>query len=603
QSTPSRMYCYGQQHSGGLADYGVLASYRQQQFTPPRPPPSSMPHHSIRSVEQSRRQDSYSDESRSKSRSRSRFRSPSRSDGRSRYRSRSSRRSRRNPAYRGRSAQRESAARHRRRSSSSPSSSTQSGCSARQSLATSRDRSRRERSSSRYRRRQRSRHQSYSRQRRQRKRSPHRRRAKSRASRSRSRSRGGSSRRIQDGYSSRTESVVTRSHYRSRRRYYQPPLQQHQSRHDSPASSSRRSRSRSRSFVQQDRDGHLVVQPGASMRSGQYTLVRLLGEGTFGRVLEAADRRAGNERVAIKVVRNVPKYRDAAMLEVKVLQTLERRDPHGRFHCVQLRQHFNYHGHVCLVFDMLGESVFDFQKRNDYAPYPFEQVRSMAYQLSYAVKFLHDCGLTHTDLKPENILFCNSNDCVRDVCPKTGRVRTVLRDPTIRLIDFGSATFDHEHHTKIVSTRHYRAPEVVLELGWSHPCDVWSIACIVFELYTGECLFMTHDNLEHLAMMERCFGRLPTRMIEASPKTKYFHRGRLAWKWGGAETAVQPLRRYTQLPDSREHRLLFDLLEDLFEYEPRRRAPLGEAIHHPFFEALPQHLRSHRYHSSSPYKR
>uniref|UniRef100_A0A1I8HGU3 Protein kinase domain-containing protein n=1 Tax=Macrostomum lignano TaxID=282301 RepID=A0A1I8HGU3_9PLAT len=500
-----------------------------------------------------------------KSRSRSRFRSPSRSDGRSRYRSRSSRRSRRNPAYRGRSAQRESAARHRRRSSSSPSSSTQSGCSARQSLATSRDRSRRERSSSRYRRRQRSRHQSYSRQRRQRKRSPHRRRAKSRASRSRSRSRGGSSRRIQDGYSSRTESVATRSHYRSRRRYYQPPLQQHQSRHDSPASSSRRSRSRSRSFVQQDRDGHLVVQPGASMRSGQYTLVRLLGEGTFGRVLEAADRRAGNERVAIKVVRNVPKYRDAAMLEVKVLQTLERRDPHGRFHCVQLRQHFNYHGHVCLVFDMLGESVFDFQKRNDYAPYPFEQVRSMAYQLSYA--------------------------------------RTVLRDPTIRLIDFGSATFDHEHHTKIVSTRHYRAPEVVLELGWSHPCDVWSIACIVFELYTGECLFMTHDNLEHLAMMERCFGRLPTRMIEASPKTKYFHRGRLAWKWGGAETAVQPLRRYTQLPDSREHRLLFDLLEDLFEYEPRRRAPLGEAIHHPFFEALPQHLRSHRYHSSSPYKR
>lgn len=45
----------------------------------------------------------------------------------------------------------------------------------------------------------------------------------------------------------------------------------------------------------------------------------------------------------------------------------------------------------------------------------------------------------------------------------------------VRLIDFGSATFDHEHHSTIVSTRHYRAPEVILELGWSQPCDVWSI--------------------------------------------------------------------------------------------------------------------------------
>ena len=43
-----------------------------------------------------------------------------------------------------------------------------------------------------------------------------------------------------------------------------------------------------------------------------------------------------------------------------------------------------------------------------------------------------------------------------------------------------------QHHTKIVQTRHYRAPEVILELGWSQSCDVWSIGCILFELYTGK---------------------------------------------------------------------------------------------------------------------
>lgn len=67
-----------------------------------------------------------------------------------------------------------------------------------------------------------------------------------------------------------------------------------------------------------------------------------------------------------------------------------------------------------------------------------------------------------------------------------------------------------------MSTRHYRAPEVILELGWSHPCDVWSIGCILFELYQGMTLFQTHDNLEHLAMMERILGSMPHRMTRRS---------------------------------------------------------------------------------------
>ena len=50
------------------------------------------------------------------------------------------------------------------------------------------------------------------------------------------------------------------------------------------------------------------------------------------------------------------------------------------------------------------------------------------------------------------------------------------------------------------------------ELGWSQPCDVWSIGCIMFELYTGQTLFQTHDNREHLAMMERILENIPYRM-------------------------------------------------------------------------------------------
>lgn len=88
-----------------------------------------------------------------------------------------------------------------------------------------------------------------------------------------------------------------------------------------------------------------------------------------------------------------------------------------------------------------------------------------------------------------------------------------VKNTSIRVADFGSATFDHEHHTTIVATRHYRPPEVILELGWAQPCDVWSIGCILFEYYRGFTLFQTHENREHLVMMEKILGPIPSHMI------------------------------------------------------------------------------------------
>jgi dual-specificity kinase len=99
---------------------------------------------------------------------------------------------------------------------------------------------------------------------------------------------------------------------------------------------------------------------------------------------------------------------------------------------------------------------------------------------------------------------------------RQARQRRVLLDTEIRLIDFGSATFDDEYHSSVVSTRHYRAPEIILNLGWSYPCDIWSIGCILVEFFTGDALFQTHDNLEHLAMMESvCGSKIDTKIARA----------------------------------------------------------------------------------------
>jgi dual-specificity kinase len=54
----------------------------------------------------------------------------------------------------------------------------------------------------------------------------------------------------------------------------------------------------------------------------------------------------------------------------------------------------------------------------------------------------------------------------------------MLKNTRIILIDFGSTIMQDDYHSAVVSTRHYRAPEILLNLGWSYPCDV-VILCII----------------------------------------------------------------------------------------------------------------------------
>lgn len=71
--------------------------------------------------------------------------------------------------------------------------------------------------------------------------------------------------------------------------------------------------------------------------------------------------------------------------------------------------------------------------------------------------------------------------------------------PRSGLMDYGSATFEdeeHEDHEELTTKGHCRAPEVSLNPGWSNASDTWSIGCILVELFTGDILFASHDNLD-----------------------------------------------------------------------------------------------------------
>jgi len=213
------------------------------------------------------------------------------------------------------------------------------------------------------------------------------------------------------------------------------------------------------------------------------------------------------------------------------------------------------------------------------------------------------------------------------VPPKPKRL---LHSTDIRLIDFGSATFEQEYHSTVVSTRHYRAPEIILGLslccfmgyliylspssglGWSYPCDAYSLGCILVEFFTGIALFQTHDNLEHLAMMEMVMGKMPDRFARAGARAKpeFFKEGaKLDWPKPKASrqskkdvrstrplsvstlSDIGPTKRMSSKcsfqdvipPGDIINRQFLNLVQKLLTFDPAQRVTVREALNHPYF--------------------
>lgn len=340
-----------------------------------------------------------------------------------------------------------------------------------------------------------------------------------------------------------------------------------------------------------DKDGHYVYELGENLGS-RYKVLNKIGEGTFGRVLDCWDR-THKDYVAIKLVRSVDKYRQAAQVELEVLNTLEKNDPDGTRHCVTLREWFDYRGHICMVFEKLGPSLYDVLRKNNYHPFPLRLVQCFTRQLLECVSFMHDLSLVHTDLKPENILL-ESSEAALETVPLSAWPSDFSR---IKVIDFGSAIFENQYHSTVVSTRHYRAPEVILELGWSYPCDMWSLGCIIVELVTGDALFVTRENLEHLAMMQQVLGPIPEELVSnvGARTTTYFHNQKLHWP--AEDSSRKSIKAVNQLSDLRtllrelgdiptdaHLDVLEDLVSRLLTYNPSKRMTAKDALAHQFFK-------------------
>ena len=152
------------------------------------------------------------------------------------------------------------------------------------------------------------------------------------------------------------------------------------------------------------------------MIDDRYRIIRDVGLGTFGRVVQCETLRPNhrqsssygydqqnnlNTTAAIKVVRNIQRYHESAIIEADICERINMEQSRQKKDlCATLLDRFSLSsGHYCLAFECLGKSLYDFLKMHKYRPFPMFCVRDFAQQLLETLEFLHGFGLIHTDLK------------------------------------------------------------------------------------------------------------------------------------------------------------------------------------------------------------
>lgn len=168
-------------------------------------------------------------------------------------------------------------------------------------------------------------------------------------------------------------------------------------------------------------------------------------------------------------------------------------------------------------------------------------------------------------------------------------------DLKCKLVDFGNACWTYKQFTNDIQTRQYRCPEVILGSKYSTSADLWSFACICFELATGDVLFDPHsgDNFDrdedHLALMMELLGMMPRKIALGGQYSREFfnrygdlrHIRRLRF-WPMNKVLVEKYEF-----SEKDANDMADFLVPILDFVPEKRPTAAQCLLHPWISAGP----------------
>lgn len=298
----------------------------------------------------------------------------------------------------------------------------------------------------------------------------------------------------------------------------------------------------------------------------EYTVIKLIGRGEYGYVYQAQDR-ITREMVAIKIFRNDSShlYKHSAGIENYFLKLLKNNP-----YVVKIIKPLDYQDHRMIVFEYLSHNLYNAIKITD--GLPMKIVCNIGYQLVNFLNTMIPHNIIHRDLKPENILLVENNGMIKN---------------QIKVIDFGLAAKQSNQMKHYIQSRYYRAPEVILELPYNHMIDMWSVGCILAELFTTIPIFPGRDSIDQLHRIVSIMGDIPQEMLDGSKRE--FKNSELKYEKISLDEIFNVNNFGEDKAEEKKQVDTFvDLLKQMLQIDPKLRITSEKASYHPFFQLFPK---------------
>jgi dual specificity tyrosine-phosphorylation-regulated kinase 2/3/4 len=141
----------------------------------------------------------------------------------------------------------------------------------------------------------------------------------------------------------------------------------------------------------------------------RYKLISMLGKGAFGDCFRAFDFKT-SQFVALKIIRNEPRFHRQGKIEVNVLEMLRSHDQDDQYSLVHMEESMLFRNHLVITFELLGDDLYSELKSNNFAGFELPAVRAIAEDTLQCLELLGRLQIVHADLKPENILLRPAED-------------------------------------------------------------------------------------------------------------------------------------------------------------------------------------------------
>ena len=312
-----------------------------------------------------------------------------------------------------------------------------------------------------------------------------------------------------------------------------------------------------------DSDGDYKIIKGDHL-DYRYEIKNILGNGSYGEAVKCFDHKT-NENVCIKIIKSNDKFQSQAMIEIKILEHIKNNDINNEYNIVKYHSYFKFRKHICIVFELLNLNLYEYIKKNNFQGFDIKQIKQFATEILFSLSFLKSQKILHCDLKPENILLYKNNK-------------------NVKVIDFGSSCYEKEKMYSYIQSRFYRAPEVILEQGYNYEIDIWSLGCILCELFTGFPIFPGEDERDQLNYIMEYLDIPPMDIINISRKKNlFFDKNYFPFQIPNSKGKIRkPNTKSFKEFLSGSNDIFIDFIKKCLKWDPKNRLTPEEGLLHPF---------------------